>query len=421
VQQEEADAESAYAECHELEDLIYRQNSVQNELQTASLKRRAHVLQEQISEGNLDPEEEARLRAKLSQLTQTIERKSEEIETAQRNSILNYKEAFKKIIAHAEKQKYGSELQPSARSQKSSRKKTHISDVAGVEGTRLSLDQVVSSYVANYDEAFNLLNYVQRVQEENYKLEAQLASVRIEFHKYSKEQSQQDMSKERIKKELEGQLENLSTANLKLQKEVDSKEATLGALVQSVARLAQRFNESNSMAEITELDELEQKTAGDEEKTASVNKQTLETTGHALMQALGQVEERTVEMCKSLHKRMRSKRGLKQLTQNTKGARSSGSLVIADPNLNAGELFGVPNIALRSRDNIELSIPDLSEEETIAMFGPPPDIHLKAVDEYSSATRSQDDASPEEEDDSLKILSTQSLRAMVMKSSQIGR
>ncbi|GBG27285.1 Outer dynein arm protein 1 [Hondaea fermentalgiana] len=215
VEREESIAkEKANSELDRLEGIVRKQEVIQTEMQTASLKRRAHQIREQLGRGRLDPEEEAKLKARLQSLTVKIEKKSHEIDATHQLTLLNYEEAFEKILAEVP-----------ARSDKP-----------------MTLSEVVENYVDDYDDAFSLLSYIQGIQDENFQLETEIANLRDEMGRLTSQQGKEDQNKERIRRELQRRLETLRQQNLRLNDSIQDREKSRELTFVTVERIMTRFN-----------------------------------------------------------------------------------------------------------------------------------------------------------------------------------
>lgn len=305
-----------------LEGVIRKQESLQTELQTASLKRRAHLIREQLGRGALDPEEEAKLKARLQSLTVKIEKKSLEIEHTQQNAIFNYEEAFEKILNEM-----------SQRAKK-----------------RMNLNEVVNDYVSDYDEAFSLLSYIQGVQDENYKIEAQIMNLKGEMGRLAAEQGKEDRNKERIKKELQGRLEQLRSNTSKLQNGIQDQEKAREEVYAMVERLVARFNAAATAGEELEI------------QGGTVNDDNI-------MGVMGRIELKTLELSKSLQQAIRL--GTFRAPQFNKAQRMSGAsfpMLMRQQTLRMAKVQMGPTSPLRSTQEKALNVQPLSPSKVTELF-----------------------------------------------------
>jgi hypothetical protein len=305
---EAAEVAAAEQELRHLGELLARQEALNSSLQTASLKRGVTLLEEQLKRGGLDPEEEARLRARLAKLSQRIERKKSDMAEAQ-VAALGGGALGGGAQAGAGAGGAGSICSDSARGGLSHR----ASDVR-VESAQWSyetafrrvidnamrergsttpptLAEVVAQFVNQYDDALDCLGHVASTNAETVKLEAQAASLRAELARFAKEQLLHDVSKERIKSDLEAKLAAMRETSASAAAKGDADAAALTGVVEAVDRLSIAFT-------------------GESAQQPRGLPLWAEETQARIMQRLGQIEHHTIDMCLQLQRRLRDGRSI---------------------------------------------------------------------------------------------------------------
>ena len=151
---EVAAKESFALEWTQLGAQIEEHVQLSNYLQTTAIKRKQKTIAAAIERGNLDPEEEARLRIKLTKLNSSVQNQISAIHKTQK-SIQSYGEAFAKLHDH-----------------------TGLTDV----------NEIVDRFVDCEDENFSLFNYVQVLNRESDEVERKIDALQLETEKYIEEQ-----------------------------------------------------------------------------------------------------------------------------------------------------------------------------------------------------------------------------------------
>ena len=190
-------------EWQELGETIQSSAAVGNYVKTSALKRKQKQIQEKLVRGELDPEEEAKLKAKLARVASKVARTEAEVKTSA-ETIETAEEAFKKVHAVA---------------------KTS------------SLSEVVDGFVRREDENFALFSFIQHVTQKIDALEQSLKREEELMEKYKKEQGDSDSSRRRLLFQMESKLKKLTSMGdeaLAARQSAEDKFATLAEVDRSL-------------------------------------------------------------------------------------------------------------------------------------------------------------------------------------------
>ncbi|GBG30407.1 Coiled-coil domain-containing protein 63 [Hondaea fermentalgiana] len=187
----------------ELGSVVQEQAQIKSYVQQTAIKRKEKQLAERIAAGNLDAEEEAMLKSKLSTLSRELKKQVENISVSN-ESIQSYEEAFEKLYAS-----------------------TGIRD----------MNAIVEQFVRNEDSNFALYNHVQQITRDIERDEDQLRRINGEMEKYKKELSQNEGHRERIVADLEQRLERYLAQISSLSEQIVDNEQSLEAICQATENL----------------------------------------------------------------------------------------------------------------------------------------------------------------------------------------
>lgn len=200
AQQERDDFEKEY---DELGHIVKHQSEVKTYVQQTAIKRKEKQIVERIAAGNLDAEEEALLKSKLSLLSRELKKQEESINVS-KESIHSYEEAFEKLYSSS--------------------------------GIR-DMNAIVDQFVRNEDENFTLYNHVQHLTRETEREEDQLRHLMSDMEKYKKELSQNEGHREKIVLDLEEKLVRYHTQLDQVKSLINHNEQSLEAICQATENL----------------------------------------------------------------------------------------------------------------------------------------------------------------------------------------
>ena len=187
-------------EWESLGKLIKTSAAISDYVKTSALKRKEKELKDKLVNGNLDPEEEAKIKSKLSKLTRKVNRTQAEVQHATEN-IASAKEAF-------------GELEKMANTP--------------------SLDAIVKLFVKREDENFASFNIIQRITDSIDLAEKKLKNEKERMEKYKKDQGDSESSRKRLLFQMEAKLEKLTELERKGFDEMEQQNAIFSAVARAV-------------------------------------------------------------------------------------------------------------------------------------------------------------------------------------------